>query len=68
MRINIELPEELHTALKVRAAVEGITLKQLIINILKTDLWLFYQTITKHPSQAAEDTQNALRAKPFSDF
>ena len=38
MRINIELPEELHTALKVRAAVEGITLKQLIINILKTDL------------------------------
>ena len=39
MRINIELPEELHTALKVRAAVEGITLKQLIINILKTDSW-----------------------------
>jgi len=34
MRINIKLPEELHTALKVRAAVEGITLKQLIINIL----------------------------------
>ena len=59
MRINIELPEELHTALKVRAAVEGITLKQLIINILKTDLWLFYQAITKHQSQATEAIPNA---------
>tara|TARA_X000001036_G_scaffold419803_1_gene439995 strand:+ start:508 stop:624 length:117 start_codon:yes stop_codon:yes gene_type:complete len=35
--INIKLPEELHTALKVRAAVDGITLKQLILNLLKTD-------------------------------
>jgi len=34
MRINIKIPDEIHTALKVRAASESITLQQLIINIL----------------------------------
>jgi predicted DNA binding CopG/RHH family protein len=34
MRINIKIPNDIHTALKVRAASESITLQQLIINIL----------------------------------
>ena len=34
MNINYELPDALHRALKVRAAEYGITLKQLIIDIL----------------------------------
>jgi len=34
MNINYELPDELHKALKVRAAEEGITLKELIIRLL----------------------------------
>jgi len=32
--INLKLPEKIHTALKIRAATEGIPLKQLIINLL----------------------------------
>jgi len=34
MRINIKIPNDIHIALKVRAASESITLQQLIINIL----------------------------------
>lgn len=32
--IHYELPDDLHRALKVRAAQEGITLKALIIRLL----------------------------------
>lgn len=35
MNINIRIPKELHTYLKVKASKEGITLKEKIINILK---------------------------------
>lgn len=34
MTINYEIPEELHKALKVQAAEEGVTLKDLIIRLL----------------------------------
>jgi len=34
MVINYEIPEELHRALKIQAAQEGVTLKDLIIRIL----------------------------------
>lgn len=32
--INYELPDDLHRALKVRAAEEGVTLKELILRTL----------------------------------
>lgn len=32
--INYEIPKDLHRALKVRAATEGVTLKDLIIRLL----------------------------------
>lgn len=35
MNINYELPEDLHRALKVRAAEEGKTLKQVILDALR---------------------------------
>lgn len=38
MNINYELPESLHKDLKVRAAEEGITLKELIIRLLAQGL------------------------------
>lgn len=34
MNINYTIPDDLHQALKVRAAQEGITLKALIIRLL----------------------------------
>lgn len=34
MNINYQIPDDLHRALKVRAAEEGVTLKQLIIDLL----------------------------------
>lgn len=36
--INYELPEDLHKALKIRAAQEGITLKDLIVRLLREGL------------------------------
>lgn len=38
MTINYEIPDDLHRALKVRAAEEGVTLKQLIIELLRAGL------------------------------
>lgn len=38
MIIHYELPDDLHRALKVRAAQEGITLKELIIRLLTAGL------------------------------
>ena len=34
MNVNYEIPDELHRALKIRAAEVGLTLKDLIIQIL----------------------------------
>lgn len=36
--INYDIPEDLHRALKVRAAQEGVTLKELIIRLLREGL------------------------------
>lgn len=36
--INYEIPEDLHRALKVRAAEEGVTLKDLILRYLAEGL------------------------------
>lgn len=38
MKINYELPDDLHRALKIRAAEEGVTLKELIIRLLTEGL------------------------------
>lgn len=38
MNINYELPDDLHRALKIRAAELGITLKELIIRLLEDGL------------------------------
>lgn len=38
MKINYELPDDLHRLLKIRAAEEGITLKELIIRLLSEGL------------------------------
>jgi predicted HicB family RNase H-like nuclease len=38
MQINIKLPDELHKALKVKAATMGVPLKQLIIQLLTTNI------------------------------
>lgn len=35
MNINYEIPDDLHRALKVKAAQEGKTLKALIIELLR---------------------------------
>ncbi len=35
MRINIEIPKDIHSTLKARAAMEQIPLKKLIIELLK---------------------------------
>lgn len=32
--LNYEIPDDLHRQLKAKAALEGLTLKQLVINIL----------------------------------
>ncbi len=37
-RINYEIPDDLHQALKVRAAEEGVTLIALIIRYLREGL------------------------------
>jgi predicted HicB family RNase H-like nuclease len=34
MQLNYRIPDDLHRALKVRAAQEGVTLKALIIRLL----------------------------------
>lgn len=34
MNVNYELPDDLHRALKIRAAEEGVTLKELVIKYL----------------------------------
>ena len=34
MLINYDIPDELHRALKVRAAEEGVSLKDLLIRLL----------------------------------
>lgn len=38
MNINYEIPEHLHRDLKVRAAQEGITLKALVIQALRSEV------------------------------
>jgi plasmid stability protein len=38
VNINYELPEDLHRALKIRAAEKGITLKDLILEYLQAGL------------------------------
>ena len=38
MNVNYEIPDDLHRALKVRAAEEGVTLKALIIRLLSAVL------------------------------
>ena len=38
MTINYEIPDDLHRALKIRAAEEGVTLKELIIRLLTEGL------------------------------
>lgn len=34
MNVNYEIPDDLHRELKIRAAQEGVTLKDLIIRLL----------------------------------
>lgn len=34
MNVNYKIPDDLHRALKIRAAEEGVTLKDLIIRLL----------------------------------
>lgn len=34
MNINYTIPDDLHRALKIRAAEDGVTLKELIIRLL----------------------------------
>jgi len=34
-QIRLNLPDELHRALKAKAAMQGVTLQQLILNCLK---------------------------------
>ena len=34
MNVNYDIPDDLHRALKVRAAEQGLTLKDLIIQLL----------------------------------
>jgi predicted HicB family RNase H-like nuclease len=36
--LNYEIPDDLHRALKVQAATEGITLKDLIIRLLSASV------------------------------
>lgn len=38
MNINYTIPDDLHRALKIRAAEEGVTLKELIIQLLTEGL------------------------------
>lgn len=38
MNINYTIPDDLHRALKIRAAEEGVTLKELIIRLLTEGL------------------------------
>lgn len=38
VNINYEIPADLHRALKIRAAEEGVTLKELIIRLLMAGL------------------------------
>jgi plasmid stability protein len=38
MNVNYQFPDDLHRALKIRAAEEGITLKALIIRLLSEGL------------------------------
>jgi plasmid stability protein len=38
VNLNYEIPDELHRQLKVRAAEEGITLKELVIRLLADGL------------------------------
>jgi predicted HicB family RNase H-like nuclease len=38
MNVNYEIPDDLHRALKVKAAQEGLTLKALIISLLSEAL------------------------------
>jgi len=38
VNINYQIPADLHRQLKVRAAEEGVTLKELIIRLLKEGL------------------------------
>lgn len=38
MNVNYQIPDDLHRALKIRAAELGITLKQLILDLLRAGL------------------------------
>jgi len=36
--INIDIPEELHRELRIQAAIQGITLKELVITTLANNV------------------------------
>jgi hypothetical protein len=59
MNINYQLPDDLHRALKIRAAEEGITLKALIIRLLSEGLvqWVLDEALFSSDAGEREETE-----------
>lgn len=55
MNINYELPDLLHKALKIEAARQGVTLKQLVIDALRLGIG----EIQRQDGRPPEDIQDA---------
>lgn len=53
MNINYELPEMLHKALKIEAARQGVTLKQIVLDALRLGL----AEIQRQDGRPPEDIQ-----------
>lgn len=69
MNINYELPDDLHRALKIRAAEEGVTLKELIIRTLRSEVGPRREMVAwcevhgEHATYQADDGKQACYVK-----